>query len=210
MAEDESRLQSTNGRDVESLSDSERAMVSALRAPVPVDADAFDARVMAAVRREPAFGGARHRSHRGLGAAGAAIAGLAALAAMVLFAVDGGRNVAHGVHGASVANAHTALGATGATARAATRTVRFTLVASGASRVVIAGSFNGWNTVATPLRRVGKDTWAADISLGAGRYEYQFVINGNRWVADPRAPRGAGDDFGATNSVVTVPVPGSA
>ncbi|HSU95594.1 MAG TPA: isoamylase early set domain-containing protein, partial [Gemmatimonadaceae bacterium] len=88
--------------------------------------------------------------------------------------------------------------------------VRFTLVASGASAVAVAGSFNGWSTAATPLRRIDKNTWTADIPLGAGRYVYQFVIDGHRWVPDPKAPRDAGDDFGATNSVVTVAGSGSA
>ncbi|MGI9089995.1 MAG: isoamylase early set domain-containing protein [Gemmatimonadaceae bacterium] len=82
--------------------------------------------------------------------------------------------------------------------------MRFSLVGARAAKVTVAGSFNGWNTSATPLRRVGNATWVADVPLKAGRYVYQFVLDDHRWVQDPNAPRDPGDDFGKSNSVVTV------
>lgn len=186
--------------DIESLDPLEREFISAVRAPVVVDAAAFDARVMAAVNAERPFGApARGRSYRKLAAFSAVATALAAVVAFVMIGI--GRT-----HRAAPAARPVAVAA----ARSAVRTVRFTLVASGASRVAVAGSFNGWNTAATPLRQIDKNTWAADIPLGAGRYVYQFVIDGHRWVPDPQAPRDPGDDFGATNSVVTVPMAGSA
>ena len=202
MTEDESTKRFSIADAPEPLTDVERAIVQALRANVPVDAAAFDASVMNAVRREPVFAGARRwRSFHGFAAVSASVAALAAIA---LFVTVGSGVITRGMH-----TAHD-VPAAPKRVHVATRTIRFTLVASGASHVVVAGSFNGWNVASTPMRRVGKDTWSTDIPLGAGRYEYQFVIDGNRWIADPHAPRDAGDDFGATNSVVTVPVPGSA
>jgi hypothetical protein len=194
--------------DADDLDAVEQRLVARLRAPVVVDASAFDARVMAAVQREPSFGrssrdAARHatrttgRATRRMVSA-ISVAGLAMAAAVAFIMIRGdGKRTVPVNHPVKVV-------------RSAVSNVRFTLVASGASAVAVAGSFNGWSTAATPLRRIDKNTWTADIPLGAGRYVYQFVIDGHRWVPDPKAPRDAGDDFGATNSVVTVAGSGSA
>jgi hypothetical protein len=183
--------------DAEDLDAAEQRLVARLRAPIVVDSNAFDARVMAAVQREPAFGPSGRRSSRRVAAA-MSLAAVALVAVVVFIVTNGGvSRAARMPHPVKIV-------------RSAVSTVRFTLVASGASRVAVAGSFNGWSTAATPLRQIDKDTWAADIPLGAGRYVYQFVIDGHRWVPDPQAPRDAGDDFGVTNSVVTVARPGSA
>lgn len=197
MNDDGNNVLHRSGGDAESLDATERELIASLRAPATVDAVAFDTRVMEAIRKER-----RHAiGHRPIHTSGiaAALVAFTALAAAVVFMMIGG---SHGVTNESPMRS--------AAAAAVSRTVVFTLVASGASRVAVAGSFNGWNTAATPLRRVGKDTWAAEIPLGAGRYVYQFVIDGTRWVPDPRAPRDADDDFGAANSVLTVATPGSA
>ncbi len=176
--------------DTEALDAAEQQFVAQLRTPIAVDTDAFDARVMAAVQRERAFGRPDRRArHRAVAAITVAGVSLAAVIAFVM--IGGGVNRTVPAHPAKVVHS-------------AFSTVRFTLVAAGASQVAVAGSFNGWNATATPLRRIDKITW------GAGRYVYQFVIDGHRWVPDPQAPRDPGDDFGATNSVVTVAGSGSA
>ncbi|MGI8548013.1 MAG: isoamylase early set domain-containing protein, partial [Gemmatimonadaceae bacterium] len=82
--------------------------------------------------------------------------------------------------------------------------VRFSLTGARATNVTVAGTFNGWNASATPLRQVDSVTWVADVPLKAGRYTYQFVLDNRKWVPDPHAPRDTGDDFGTSNSVVTV------
>jgi AMP-activated protein kinase-like protein len=197
MIDDGNDMQPPSGDDAE-LRPAERALVAALRAPLPAS-DGFDARVMTAVRREHVHGAALNSgSRRGLFSGVAAVAALAAVMAILI------------VRRETAAPVPVEQRSPIAVAPPHSHTVRFTLVASGASHVSVAGSFNGWNIRATPLRRVGNDTWATDIPLGAGRYVYQFVIDGKRWTPDPRAPRDAGDDFGATNSVVTVATSGSA
>lgn len=69
------------------------------------------------------------------------------------------------------------------------------------ARVAVAGSFNSWDPATTPMRRQN-GVWAAWLLLPADVYEYQFVVDGDRWVTDPLAPRTRPDGFGGTNAVL--------
>lgn len=80
--------------------------------------------------------------------------------------------------------------------------VPFTLVAPQASSVSVVGDFNDWKP--TPLVKNRAGAWEARVRLAPGQYNYAFVVDGSRWVADPEAPKNAVDDFGSPNSVVTV------
>ena len=82
------------------------------------------------------------------------------------------------------------------------KSVPFTLLAPQASSVAVVGDFNDWKP--TPLVKNGAGAWVARVRLAPGQYNYAFVVDGSRWVADPTAPRNAVDDFGSPNSVVTV------
>lgn len=83
--------------------------------------------------------------------------------------------------------------------------VRFVFVSPEAKQVTVAGSFNHWNTDATPLQRVGPEgVWAAEVSLTTGWHSYMFVVDGKQWVADPAAPQDPGTEFGPSNSAVMV------
>ncbi|MDH5235468.1 MAG: glycogen-binding domain-containing protein [Gemmatimonadota bacterium] len=90
-----------------------------------------------------------------------------------------------------------------ATARTDTlHLVRFVFVDPTASRVALAGDFNGWSAEARPLTASGENgIWSVTIPLGSGRYEYAFVVDGKRWVADPFAAR-VSDEFGGESSVI--------
>jgi pullulanase len=66
-------------------------------------------------------------------------------------------------------------------AKAARRHV-FTIEAPTASKVTIAGSFNGWNMDANVMERQADGTWAVTLELDPGMYEYKFVADGN-WDA---------------------------
>lgn len=82
--------------------------------------------------------------------------------------------------------------------------VRFELYAPRASRVALAGTFNRWDTTATPLVRVGKDgMWTVTLALPSGQHQYGFIVDGRNWVPDPAAPT-VDDGFGRRNSVVSV------
>lgn len=82
--------------------------------------------------------------------------------------------------------------------------VRFVFVDSGAASVELVGDFNEWTRGATALERSGAPgVWAVSVALTPGRHEYAFIINGNRWVADPLAVKSS-DDFGTESSVIRV------
>ncbi len=70
-----------------------------------------------------------------------------------------------------------------------------------AQSVSIAGTFNGWNKDANPMQRSADgSTFSIRLKLDAGRHQYKFVINGETWVPDPKAPK-LDDGNGNTNSV---------
>ncbi len=82
--------------------------------------------------------------------------------------------------------------------------MKFVLYAPGAHQVSVAGTFNGWDARATPLAHAAAPgVWAATLSLPAGQHLYAFVVDGQRWVADPTAP-GVDDGFGRRNSIIAV------
>ncbi len=82
--------------------------------------------------------------------------------------------------------------------------VRFQLLAPEAQQVAIAGSFSDWTPDALPLVRENGGLWSITLALPLGEHQYQFVIDGERWIPDPRAHAQLEDGFGGTNSVVIV------
>jgi 1,4-alpha-glucan branching enzyme len=86
--------------------------------------------------------------------------------------------------------------------RASEKPVEFCVHAPQAASVVVAGSFNDWDTNKTRLERDG-DGWKAKISLAPGRYEYRFVVDGE-WISDPNCKESVRNDYGSTNSVLVV------
>jgi 1,4-alpha-glucan branching enzyme len=71
----------------------------------------------------------------------------------------------------------------------------------GASSVFIAGSFNDWSPDATPMLNTGDGSWAVEIALPPGRYEYRFVVDGE-WVGDPQAAETVPNAFDGVNAVL--------
>ena len=176
-------------------------VADALRRPAPLHPD-FDARVMAAVRRAPpapaarAWAGLREPRTVAL----SPLAGLALAAGVVGVILVGAFGVAglRGGAGGGVAAPQFSAGMGG---RAV---VTFVLLAPQARTVSLAGDFDGWDATRLPLRREGSGLWTVEVPLRPGRYQYAFVVDGRRFVADPAAPRAVGDDFGQPTSVVTV------
>lgn len=74
-----------------------------------------------------------------------------------------------------------------------------------AQQVALAGDFTGWQA-GVLLRRNPDGTWSAEVPLAPGDYEYVFVVDGERWVADPHALHYRKDGFGNRNAVINVPV----
>lgn len=86
--------------------------------------------------------------------------------------------------------------------------VRLVVVQPGARTVQAAGDFNGWNPSRTPLEPTSNGAWTVTIPLEPGRYEYQFVVDGEQWIADPFAIEQNDDGFGSRNAVLDVRGPG--
>lgn len=75
-----------------------------------------------------------------------------------------------------------------------------------AARVNLVGDFNSWSPRTDALSdENGDGHWTLFYNLPPGAYQYRFVVDGVRWVTDPRNPERASDGFEGQNSVVRVP-----
>ena len=127
---------------------------------------------------------------------------LAQAAAVLLLAVAAGFGVARTL----------GPGAPAATNTAATPMpvmVRLVVLQPDARSVNAVGDFNGWDPGRTSLQQVSTGVWSVTLPLEPGRYEYMFVVDGQRWVGDPAAIEQADDGFGSRNAVLEVLSPGA-
>jgi hypothetical protein len=167
----------------------ERRVARALRADVPLASDERARRaVMERVRAAAADGhpirrrtASWHRVSRqsivGLSLA-AGIGGVSTLSIISPDARPVGQGLSSAVIGDTVVS----------TLRDTLRLVRLMLEAPDARRVAVAGDFNAWDAEATPLSRdEGSRRWSVTLALHAGEHRYAFVVDGTRWVPDPRA-----------------------
>ncbi len=60
-----------------------------------------------------------------------------------------------------------------------------------AKKVILAGSFNGWNTGELFMQKT-ETGWILPYALAPGVYEYRFIVDGT-WLSDPDNPLHAGD-----------------
>ncbi len=79
----------------------------------------------------------------------------------------------------------------------------FQLNAPHAKRVILAGSFNNWNTKSISAKKDGKGNWSVKVNLKPGKYEYKFFVDGN-WVNDPRCGACVPNAFGSQNCTLEV------
>ena len=80
----------------------------------------------------------------------------------------------------------------------------FTLDASTAISVNLAGEFNNWSAAANVLSKDASGKWRTTLQLKPGRYQYKFVVDGS-WKTDPANKETAPDGLGGQNSVKVVP-----
>ena len=74
-----------------------------------------------------------------------------------------------------------------------------------AHTVAIAGDFNGWNPQTDILEDPeGDGIWTGTLNLEPGRYEYMFVMDGEKWFPDPNALRYVKDGFGNKNAILEI------
>lgn len=73
-------------------------------------------------------------------------------------------------------------------------------------KAALSGSFNNWNSSATPLKR-SNNSWTSTLYLKPGRYAYQIHGTGTKfeWQGpDPNNPKFESNGMGGTNSVLEV------
>lgn len=75
---------------------------------------------------------------------------------------------------------------------------------SGAKKVLIAGDFNNWTPVSTPMQPSGRPgEWRMRLPLSRGRYRYRLVVDG-KWMTDPNNQYVEANQFGELNNIVEV------
>lgn len=83
--------------------------------------------------------------------------------------------------------------------------ITFTLNMPEARSVSVVGTFNAWQEKGYEMTRdTAKGTWTLILRLPDGRYEYAFVLDGQKIVPDPEAEFLADDGFGNQNAVLIV------
>lgn len=87
-----------------------------------------------------------------------------------------------------------------------TVTIHLYFEAPGAKRVSVVGDWNGWDPSVDIMKDPeGDGIWEIEIRLQAGgEYQYQFIIDGKKWVPDPNAPLQVDDGFGSKNSILHI------
>ena len=84
--------------------------------------------------------------------------------------------------------------------------VRLMFDAPGAREVSVVGDWNGWDPAADRLTdRDGDGIWEIELRLKRGEeHQYQFLIDREKWVPDPKAPLQVEDGFGGLNSILQI------
>ena len=83
--------------------------------------------------------------------------------------------------------------------------VRFLIKAPEAKKVSLAGDFNDWSVEKTTLSdEDGNGVWTDTVPLEPGRYQYKFLLDGEKWVVEPDAQAYQADGFGGKNSLLVI------
>jgi hypothetical protein len=83
-------------------------------------------------------------------------------------------------------------------------TVEFMVTAPAGSRVVVVGTFNGWDPYMTPLQETEPGRFSRRIRLGSGEHLYYYVVNGLR-LPDPQNNDRKWHTSGLVVSVLSLP-----
>jgi hypothetical protein len=80
--------------------------------------------------------------------------------------------------------------------------VHFEISITNARQVALVGDFNSWDKEKNILTKTEPTTWAIDLPLPKGSYQYLFLIDGKEWRNDPTGATNIPDGFGGYNSVM--------
>jgi len=81
-----------------------------------------------------------------------------------------------------------------------TKKQSFSVLAPGATSVLLAGDFTHWEKEPISMRKNGQDVWHAELQLKPGTYHYRFVVDG-QWQDDPECTLRVPNPFGGQNMV---------
>ena len=71
--------------------------------------------------------------------------------------------------------------------------------------VSVVGDFNGWDPLATPLRKRSNGTRSATVELPTGgSYRFKYLADGGSWFCDPDADSVAEHEIAAADSLLVV------
>ncbi len=79
----------------------------------------------------------------------------------------------------------------------------FRLYAPQAKKVVVAGTFNNWDTKKLTAKKDSKGNWVVKVSLAPGKHEYKFFVDGS-WANDPNCGSCIPNSFGSHNCTIDV------
>jgi len=84
--------------------------------------------------------------------------------------------------------------------------VHLYIAAPHAQQVSVVGDWNGWTAGEDRLQDPdGDGVWEIELKIpSGGEYQYQFLINGEKWVPDPHSLLHIDDGFGGQNSVLAI------
>mmetsp|Transcript_11590 Transcript_11590/g.25985 ORF Transcript_11590/g.25985 Transcript_11590/m.25985 type:complete len:120 (+) Transcript_11590:107-466(+) len=82
--------------------------------------------------------------------------------------------------------------------------ITFTYSGEADHSVALVGCFNSWNGERDMLTKNPDGKWEVTKALPPGRYEYKFLVDGERFVEDTNAAERDMDGFGGSHSVITV------
>jgi serine protease AprX len=86
------------------------------------------------------------------------------------------------------------------------RGISFLLHDRDAKKVQVIGSWDGWHGPGLVAQQVKPGVWhAARTLLPAGRYPYRFLLDDQRWLADPVNPRKSPNGVGGFDSILVIP-----
>lgn len=82
--------------------------------------------------------------------------------------------------------------------------VTFTLPSNiKATKAVVTGEFNNWDTTVNPLRRT-KGVWKTTLKLDIGKeYQFRYLVNDNEWYNDDAADNYVANNLGSNNAVLS-------
>jgi len=94
---------------------------------------------------------------------------------------------------------------TGQQAAVGSQQVRIIFFSPEASSVALIGDFNEWGQREVTLAdSSGRGIWEFSMALKPGVYHYNLLVDGERWMANPKSSTLVPDGFGGYNSVLVV------